>query len=187
MFCPACGKENTPDSRFCSGCGGAFAARTADPYGCPGCGAGVGAADRFCPRCGVPLEMPPLPAAAPPARPPRRAAPAADLPEALPVRPPPPPGRQSPLLALFLGLLLPGAGQAYNGQPIKGFFLFFSSVLALPYFLSLYDAYATAARIRAAGLSSGCAGFFWVFLQFWLAVNTALLAVLVLTLMGVLT
>jgi TM2 domain-containing membrane protein YozV len=182
MFCSACGKENAPDGRFCSGCGGSLAAPAAQAQAqsCPRCGAGLSLTARSCPRCGFPLELPeersgavppPLPAAAPAAR--RSPVPAA--------------GNQSPLLALVLGLLLPGAGQAYNGQPIKGFFLFFTSILAIPYLFSLYDAYATAARIRAAGMSSGCAGFFWVFLQVWLAANTALLVVIVLTFMGVFT
>jgi hypothetical protein len=105
----------------------------------------------------------------------------------LPAPPPRAPGHHYPTLALLLGILLPGAGQAYNGQPVKGFFLFFASVLVFPYFLSLWDAYATGSRIRASGQSSGCSGFFWVFLQLWLAVNMAVLVVLVLTVLGVLT
>ena len=101
-------------------------------------------------------------------------------PTVLPVR-----SRHSPLFALLLSAVVPGAGQAYNGQPIKGFFLFFLSILTIPYLINLIDAYSNAARLKNAGISTGCSGFLWVCLQFWLAFNTALLAVIVLTIAGV--
>ena len=175
MYCPVCGKANAPDSRFCPACGaGLRAADRADVSFCPRCNAVMDVADRFCPRCGEGAARPEPPGASAPTPP---AAPA----------PGTHPSRHSPLLALLLGLVVPGAGQAYNGQPVKGFFLFFGSALALPYLFSLYDAYAVAARIRRTGPGSGCAGFLWVLLQFWLAANTALLAVLALSVLGVLT
>ena len=110
-----------------------------------------------------------------------------------PSRPPPPPvtatprrSGHSPLFALLLSALVPGAGQAYNGQPVKGFFLFFLSVLVIPYLINLVDAYRSAARLKRAGKSTGCSGFLWVGLQLWLAVNTALLVGLILSVAGVL-
>ena len=72
------------------------------------------------------------------------------------------------------------------GQPVKGFFLFFLSILVLPYLINLVDAYRNAARLKRAGKSTGCSGFIWVGLQIWLAANTALLVALGLTVAGVL-
>src|SRR5688500_18120552 len=133
MRCQACGEANAADSRFCAGCGLPLA--VAPPLRCVSCGLVQTSPRRFCPECGaawpgvtaekVPVaeivareEVPVgVPVEEPPPRPlpPRRA----PVPTAAVV-----PGWHSPSLALLLGLLIPGAGQAYNGQPIKGFFLF---------------------------------------------------------------
>lgn len=111
----------------------------------------------------------------------------------IPYRPPmtPPlqaqPGRAHyPMLALLSGIMIPGAGQAYNGQPIKGFFLLFFSVFIVPYFYSLYDAYATANKIVASGGRMGKGGLVWVWIQSWLAFNVILMAVVILSAWGVL-
>jgi TM2 domain-containing membrane protein YozV len=45
--------------------------------------------------------------------------------------------------------VVPGAGQAYNGQPIKGVFLFLTSVLVLPWLFALYDAHTKPTRLKA--------------------------------------
>jgi hypothetical protein len=87
---------------------------------------------------------------------------------------------------LVFALLIPGAGQAYNGQPVTAFFLLFLSVLVLPWLYSLYDARATASRVAAAGGRFGRGGVIWVLLQGWLAVNVGLLALIILTVGGVL-
>jgi hypothetical protein len=81
---------------------------------------------------------------------------------------------------------MPGAGQAYNGQPIMGFFLHIGTPLVIPYLYSLYDAYATGARIAAGGGRVGRGGLLWVFLQAWLTLCSVLLVLLVLTVAGVL-
>jgi TM2 domain-containing membrane protein YozV len=88
------------------------------------------------------------------------------------------------MIALILAVVIPGAGQSYNGQPIRGYFLFFFSVLILPWLYSLWSAWSRASEIRATGGRMGKGGFFWVFMQFWLLCNTALAVVLVMTMMG---
>ena len=94
--------------------------------------------------------------------------------------------RHWPWVALICAILIPGAGQAYNGRPIKGFFLLFFSLLILPWIYSLYDAWAGAKRMATAGGRFGKGGLLWVFLQGWLAFNVALLASIILTATGVL-
>jgi len=150
---------------------------------CPQCGFPQQEYGRFCSRCGAAQGMATAPWPAAGMRP--------SAPQGWPAAPQwsePPAGRaHSPALALVFGLVIPGAGQAYNGKPIRGFFLFFASVLVLPYLLSLYGAYTGAVAIAAQGGRMGRGGLFWVFLQAWLAFNTCLLVLIVLTIMGKLT
>jgi len=94
--------------------------------------------------------------------------------------------RHSPGLAVICGLLVPGAGQAYNGQILKAFFLLLVSALVLPYLFSLYDAYATGQRIVQSGGRTGRGGLLWVFFQLWLVVNLTILTLIILTIVGVL-
>src|SRR5262249_49055762 len=54
---------------------------------------------------------------------------------------------RSPKAALLLSIFFPGAGQAYNGQPIKGFLFLIFSVLIIPWIWSWFHAYRTARRI----------------------------------------
>ncbi len=88
--------------------------------------------------------------------------------------------------AVVLGLLLPGGGQAYNGQPFKGAFVLLATVLVIPWIWSLVDARSTAARLAAAGGRTRRGGPLWFILHGWFAVNVALTVLLVLTLTGVL-
>ena len=57
MRCPACGKDNSPDRRFCADCGASL------PAGCPACGFPNQADARFCGGCGRALEDKPEAAA----------------------------------------------------------------------------------------------------------------------------
>lgn len=129
----------------------------------------------------------PEPVVAPPPPPPP---PVAEKPAPAPAPPPAPvvPSGgypHSPVLALILALLIPGAGQAYNGRPIRGFFVLFGTPLVVPWLLSLWGAWTNAARMRTQGGRFEPGGFVWVFLQFWLLCNVALAVVLGLTLAGV--
>ncbi len=91
-----------------------------------------------------------------------------------------------PATAVALGVL-PGGGQAYNGEPFKGVFFLLTSALVLPWVWSLLDARAVARRVAAAGGRRGRGGLLWFVLHGWLALNLALLTLLVLTLAGVLS
>jgi len=51
---------------------------------------------------------------------------------------------KDPMLAALLSTVLPGAGQVYNNQFIKGFLVFATCVLVIPYFLGVFDAYLSA-------------------------------------------
>lgn len=183
---------------------------------CAHCGATLNADARICPHCLVLVirdrsnDTPPPKtatperltqadlveptAAKPPAKPaPMYAAaspsPAAMVPAAsAAVAPTNPSGRpHSPTLALLFGVLIPGAGQAYNGRPIRGFFYLFLSILIFPYLLSLYGAVTDARRIVASGGRMGKGGLIWVFLQGWLYANVLLVVLIALTIAGVLT
>jgi len=155
------------------------------PTACTSCGAPTSAHQSFCGTCGAPLRIaqaaPAVPSA--PSLPAQTSAPAT-------IYSPTPLSRIGrrhwPWMALLVALLIPGAGQAYNGRPVKAFFLLFLSVLVLPWLYSLYDAWAGARGIVASGGRMGKGGFVWVFLQGWLAFNVALLVALVLTIKGVL-
>jgi len=130
-----------------------------------------------------------------PTPPPERPSPASPATGPAPARPTPPPGGavalagspHHPGLALTLGILLPGAGQAYNGQPMKAAFLALVSALVLPWVYSLYDAWSRAGRIRSSGGRQGSGGWGWVIMHLWFLVVAALLTLIVLTLLGVLS
>lgn len=100
---------------------------------------------------------------------------------------PPKPGRtHHPLFAFLLAVLIPGAGQAYNGQPFKAFCVVLFAPLVLPWLYSLYDAPARAKRMVQQGGRFGKGGLIWVVLQTWLVLNYALLILIGLTFAGVL-
>jgi len=157
------------------------------PRVCPGCRAEVAEGLHDCPKCGGNLT----PAAAPPDIIFLEPLPSGSTPAVAAPPPPPPPavptgGRpHSPAVALTCALLIPGAGQAYNGRPIRGFFVLFFTPLILPWLVSLWGAWATAGRMRAEGGRFGSGGFIWVFLQLWLACNVALATLIGLTIAGV--
>ena len=75
--------------------------------------------------------------------------------------PPVPGSNHRPGLALLLAVLLPGSGQAYNGQPFKGTLLLLTTVLVLPWVYSLFDARAVARLIAADGPRIGRGGLAW--------------------------
>ncbi len=110
-------------------------------------------------------------------------------PPGLPPPPPIVPGARPhhPGLALGLGLLLPGAGQAYNGQPVKGVLILLLSVLVVPWLVGLWDAHRVAQRLVAAGGRSGRGGLGWVVMHGWMTANVALGVLIALTLRGVLS
>ena len=55
---------------------------------------------------------------------------------------------QSPWLALIFGILVPGMGQIYNGQFVKGLLLFATGWLIVPWIYGIADAIATANAIK---------------------------------------
>jgi len=98
------------------------------------------------------------------------------------------PGRyHSVFFATLLALLIPGAGQAYNGQPIKGAFLLATSALVLPWLLSLFDARRVARRLVEGGGRYRKGGLVWVVFHLWFTLNFAGLVLLGLTFAGVIS
>jgi hypothetical protein len=55
---------------------------------------------------------------------------------------------RNPWAALFLSILLPGLGQAYNGQSFKAFLIFVSGILVVPWVYGVYDAFHSARKIN---------------------------------------
>jgi TM2 domain-containing membrane protein YozV len=92
-----------------------------------------------------------------------------------------------PGVALTLGILLPGAGQAYNGQPLKAALLVLVSALVIPWLYSLYDAWSRANRIKESGGRQGSGGWSWVIMHLWFLLVAGLLTLIALTLLGVLS
>jgi len=66
----------------------------------------------------------------------------------------------SPSLAAILSFVIAGLGQIYNGQPGKGLLIFFTGWLIIPWIIGIFDAYATAKKIRQGVITrkprSGC-------------------------------
>ena len=134
----------------------------AAPNFCTSCGKPTTPDMHFCTECGAPSAAP------------------------VPVASPPPVGRpHSPALALAAGILIPGAGQAYNGHAWKAFFFMLTSVLVLPWIGGVAEAFVAARRIQASGGRPGRGGILWIALQAWLLVVVALFALIVLTVAGV--
>jgi TM2 domain-containing membrane protein YozV len=53
---------------------------------------------------------------------------------------------KDPVLAALLSTVIPGAGQVYNLQFLKGLLVFLSCWLIIPYFLGIFDAYVTSSK-----------------------------------------
>jgi len=65
---------------------------------------------------------------------------------------------KSPIIALFLSMILSGLGQDYNGQYTKGILLLFAELVGFALFIipgiivwlfGMYDAYTSAKKINA--------------------------------------
>lgn len=55
LFCPACGKQNSPGTKFCCECGGKLDAQP-QPMVCPSCRAVVAEGKNFCSECGTKIK-----------------------------------------------------------------------------------------------------------------------------------
>ena len=62
-----------------------------------------------------------------------------------------PPRSRDPAIASIFGVVLPGAGQVYNGQFFKGLFVFATCWLVVPWLFGILDAYITAKRSHPIG------------------------------------
>lgn len=67
VFCPACGAQNMPGSRFCCSCGSPIPEQKTAPNLCPQCGSEVMPGAPYCSACGMNLTEPPAAAPAKPA------------------------------------------------------------------------------------------------------------------------
>jgi len=118
--CPKCGVANLPEARFCYSCGAAFEAGavpavlpesaradTSRAGVCPVCGTVRIPEAQFCSHCGARFTETSNPG----------------WPRKIESGP-----KKQPVVAFGLSLVLPGAGQFYNGQPVKGA-IFFGSYL----------------------------------------------------------
>ncbi len=91
----------------------------------------------------------------------------------------------SPFLAALAGFALPGAGQAYNGSPIRGLFVLVTTPLVLPWLLGSFFAHRRAAAMQREGGRFGKGGVIWILLHGWLVFNLLLAVVAGLTMWGV--
>ena len=57
-------------------------------------------------------------------------------------------------LAAILSFLIPGLGQIYNGQVRKGFLIFFTAWLVIPWVIGIIDAYSVAKKISQGTLEA---------------------------------
>lgn len=55
---------------------------------------------------------------------------------------------KDPALATILSIVLPGGGQAYNGQFLKAFLVFVTSPLVVPWVIGVADAFLSARKIN---------------------------------------
>lgn len=58
----------------------------------------------------------------------------------------PAPKGRDPMVAALLSFLLPGGGQMYNEQVLKGEVILFTAFLVVPWLYGIFDAYRTASR-----------------------------------------
>ena len=201
MYCLRCGHPLKPGGRFCAGCGQPVAAAPVPPAGSqavppPAAAKPVPPLPPLAGRPAVPV--PPVrggPAVSPPPRPapPPSIPPATTAPVPAPLRskpaaeqPLPGRSRHSAGFALAAAILVPGAGQAYNGQFGLGILVLLGSVLIFPYFLGIWGAAHVAKKIAAAGGREGRGGFAWVLIQAMLGANLLLFTLVLLTVTGVL-
>lgn len=195
MYCVRCGHPLKPGGRFCAGCGQPVAAAPAPPAGSQAAPPPAAAKHAMPPPAKKQAAPPATTAAAPdPLRPAAGALqngmrPAAPAPSPAPSAGQSLPGRSrhSAGLALAAAILVPGAGQAYNGQFGLGILVLLGSVLILPYFLGIWGAAHVAKQIAAAGGRSGRGGPAWILIQAMLGANLLLFTLVLLTVTGVLS
>ncbi|MCK9573272.1 MAG: DUF5683 domain-containing protein [Candidatus Omnitrophica bacterium] len=88
----------------------------------------------------------------------------------------------SPALAAILSFIIAGLGQMYNGQVWKGFIIFITSLLVIPWIIGIFDAYFVAKKISSGEIilkkKTGCliAMIIWVFISWVMVFIFALLA-----------
>ncbi len=164
MSCPQCRQCFDAGWKFCLYCGSILRA-AAGEQACGSCGHLYYAPQNHCTFCGNGLSV---------------SSPSVD---AHPSSRPPSHCRRRK--ALLLGILIPGAGQAYNGRLGQGFLILVTSILIIPWVIGCRQAYLAADDIQPPP-SSG-SSFFYVFMHGWMAFNALLFIVVVLTVVGVLS
>lgn len=87
--------------------------------------------------------------------------------------------------ALLLGVFLPGAGQAYNGQFWFGILVLITSILVVPWILACRQAFIAADRLQPPLATRRAFGL--VLLHAWTAFVALLFVLVLLTLAGVLS
>lgn len=85
----------------------------------------------------------------------------------------------------MLGIFLPGAGQAYNGQVWLGLLVLATSVLIVPWIIGCRQAFVAAGRLEPPLSKSRAIGL--VVLHAWAAFVVLLFVLVVLTLAGLLS
>lgn len=90
-------------------------------------------------------------------------------------------------IAALFGLIIPGAGQAYNGRLFRGAFVLLTAPLLLPWIIGIVTGAQQAKSINQGGGRTGFGGRMGLFFHLWFAVNVSLFVLLGLSMSGMLT